>query len=59
MLVKYPLDIERMQKSLNYLKGEHDFSAFKSSGTLNPSKICFIYEAAITKEGDRVIVDLV
>ena len=36
--VKYELDIERMQTALNFLLGEHDFSSFKSSGTLNPSK---------------------
>lgn len=59
MLIKYPLDLERMQKSLDYLKGEHDFSAFKSSGTLNPSKICFIYDAHVEKQGDHVLIELV
>ncbi len=58
-LVKFPIDLTRMQKSLDYLKGEHDFSAFKSSGTLNPSKICFIYDAKVEKQGDKVIVDIV
>lgn len=58
MLIKYPLSLERMQNALNYLKGEHDFSAFKSSGTLNPSKICFIYDAIVTKQGDHVIIDI-
>lgn len=59
MRVKYPTDIDRMQKSLNYLIGEHDFSSFKSAGTLNPSKICTIYEAKVSKVGDRVIIDIV
>ena len=59
MRVKFPISIERMQKSLDYLKGEHDFSSFKSSGTLNPSKICVIYSAEILKkEDDRVVVRL-
>ena len=59
MRVKYPINLERMQKSLDYLIGEHDFSSFKSSGTLNPSKICFIYSAEILKkDNDRVIVRL-
>lgn len=58
MRVKYPTDVERMQKSLNYLLGEHDFSSFKSSGTLNPSKICTIYETKVSKVGDRVIIDI-
>ena len=57
--VKYELDIERMQTALNFLLGEHDFSSFKSSGTLNPSKICIIYEAKVSKVGDRVFIDIV
>ena len=57
--VKFKTDIERMQKSLNYLLGEHDFSSFKSSGTLNPSKICTIYEAKVSKVGDKVSIDIV
>ncbi len=59
MRVKYPTDEIRMQKSLNYLLGEHDFSSFKSSGTLNPSTICTIYEAKVSKVGDKVIIDIV
>lgn len=57
--VKFKTDVERMQKSLDYLLGEHDFSSFKSSGTLNPSKICIIYEAKVSKVGDKVIIDIV
>lgn len=59
MRIKYPTNEIRMQKSLNYLLGEHDFSSFKSSGTLNPSKICIIYEAKVSKAGDKVIIDIV
>ena len=58
MLIKYPLNLERMQKALDYLKGEHDFSAFKSAGTLNPSKICFIYDAKVEKQGDHVVINI-
>lgn len=57
--VKYDIDIERMQKALDYIKGEHDFSSFKSSGTLNPSKVCFIYEAKAEKAGDKVIINII
>jgi len=57
--VKYPTDEKRMQESLNYLLGEHDFSSFKSSGTLNPSTICIIYEAKVSKVGDKVVIDIV
>ena len=59
MRVKFEVNTERMQNSLNYLLGEHDFSSFKSSGTLNPSKICTIYEAKVSKTGDKVIIDIV
>ena len=57
--IKYQIDIDRMQKSLNYLLGEHDFTSFKSTGTLNPSTICIIYEAKVSKVGDKVIIDIV
>lgn len=56
--VKYGLNIERMQSALNFLLGEHDFSSFKSSGTLNPSKVCFITRAEVEKLGDRVFIHL-
>lgn len=59
MRVKYPTDVTRMQKSLNYLLGEHDFSSFKSSGTLNPSTVCFIEKAQVEKQGDKIIIDIV
>lgn len=56
--IKYKLDIERMQNSLNFILGEHDFSSFKSSGTLNPSKVCFINRAEVEKQGDRVFIHI-
>ena len=56
--VKYDLDVERMQSALNFLLGEHDFSSFKSSGTLNPSKVCFISRAEVERQGDRVFIHL-
>lgn len=59
MRIKFDIDMERMQKSLNYLIGEHDFSSFKSSGTLNPSKVCKIEKAECHKLGDKVIIDII
>ncbi len=58
MRVKFDINLDRMQKSLNYLLGEHDFSSFKSSGTLNPSKVCIIYKAECLKDGDKVIINI-
>ncbi len=56
--VKYDLDVKRMQCALDFLKGEHDFSSFKSSGTLNPSKVCLITRAEVEKQGDRVLIHI-
>ena len=60
MRIKYEINLERMQKSLNYLLGEHDFSSFKRSGTLNPSTVCFIEKAECNKlDDDRVVIDII
>lgn len=59
MLIKYDLDIERMQKALSYLHEEHDFSAFRSSGSEVPNRVCFIYKAECKKLDDTVVIDIV
>ncbi len=56
--IKYPVDLIRMQEALNHLLGEHDFSSFKSSGTLNPSRVCTLYDIQCSREGDKVIIDI-
>lgn len=56
--VKFEINTDRMQKALNYLLGEHDFSSFKSSGTLNPSKVCTLTRAEVERQGDRVFIHL-
>lgn len=58
MLIKYKLNIERMQKALEYLLGEHDFSSFESSGTSVLNKTCFIYKVGCKKLGDTVVIDI-
>ena len=57
LLVRYPLDIKRMNKALSYLIGEHDFTSFKKVRTSNPAKICNMYEAKATRDGDLVYID--
>ncbi len=59
LLVRYPLDIERMNKALSYLSGEHDFTSFKKVRTANPSKICNMYYAKAAKKGDYVYIDFI
>ena len=56
------LDIERINESLKYLVGHHDFSAFKSRCD-NPYSDCIIYYAkAIERKIDRqnfIFIDLI
>lgn len=59
LLVKSDLNIIRMQKSLEYLLGEHDFSSFESSGSTTQNKICFIYKVECKKLDDTVVIDIV
>ena len=59
LLIKWELNIQRMQKALEYLLGEHDFSSFKGSGSETPNKICFIYKAECKKLDDTIVIDIV
>ncbi len=59
LLVRYPLDIERMNKALSYLKGEHDFSSFKKVRTTNPARICNMYKTEAVKDGDYIYIDFI
>jgi tRNA pseudouridine38-40 synthase len=43
--MRYPLDIEKMNKAAAYLLGEHDFSCFEKTGGNNATSICTITEA--------------
>lgn len=56
--ISKPLNVEAMQKAVNYLVGEHDFSSFKSSGTSSKSSVRTIYNAQIVKEQQRVAIML-
>ena len=41
------LNIEKMQKAIKYFEGEHDFKAFKASGTSGKSSVRTIYKAIV------------
>lgn len=56
--VENSLDIERMNKALNYLVGEHDFTSFKNSGSSNPYTVCEIYSANCYRHEDLIILDI-
>ena len=53
------LDVDKMKQAIQYFEGEHDFKAFKASGTSSKSSVRTIYKAEITeKENDRIWIEL-
>ena len=53
------LNIEKMKKAIKYFEGEHDFKAFKASGTSSKSSVRTIYKAQIIeKEDSRIYIEL-
>ncbi len=53
------LDIQKMKQAIKYFEGEHDFKAFKASGTSSKSSVRTIYRAEIIeKENGRIWVEL-
>lgn len=53
------LDIDKMRNAIQYFEGEHDFKAFKASGTSAKSSVRTIYKAEIIeKENDRIWLEL-
>ena len=56
--ISQQLDLPAMQKAISYFEGEHDFAAFKASGTSSKSSVRTIYYAEVRKEGDRIYIEL-
>ena len=52
------LNVDEMKKAIKYFEGEHDFKAFKSSGTSSKSSVRTIYSANIVTEGTNIGIDL-
>ncbi len=52
------LDEKKMQKAAKFFEGEHDFKAFKASGTSSKSSVRTIYKATVERKEDRVIIEL-
>lgn len=44
--MRYPLDIEAMNKACSHLIGEHDFSCFEKTGGNNTTSVCTITQAS-------------
>ena len=47
-----------MSKAVKYFEGEHDFRAFKASGTSSKSSVRTIYEAKVYKIDEKIYIEL-
>ena len=53
------LDIKKMQEAVKFFEGEHDFKAFKASGTSSKSSVRTIFNAEVIYAGqDRIYIEL-
>lgn len=47
-----------MKEASKFFLGEHDFSAFKASGTSSKNSIRTIFKSEIIQDGDRIYIEL-
>ena len=53
------LNINKMKQAVKYFEGEHDFKAFKASGTSSKSSVRTIFNAnVIEMPNDRIYIEL-
>ena len=53
------LNIKKMKEAIKYFEGEHDFKAFKASGTSSKSSVRTIYKAEIIEmPNNRIYIEL-
>lgn len=53
------LDVEKMKTAAKYFEGEHDFKAFKASGTSSKSSVRIIYKADVKEmNNNRIYIEL-
>ena len=55
-LLKKKLDLKKIKKAINYLKGKHNFSAFRASSCSAKSPIKTITKAEIKKKQDKIMI---
>lgn len=55
--VSNDLNIEDMKKASKYFIGEHDFKAFKASGTSSKSSVRTIYDIKIEKKEAKIVME--
>ena len=54
----FKLDEVKMNEGAKYFIGEHDFKAFKASGTSSKSSVRKIYDAKVYRDGDLINIEL-
>lgn len=52
------LDVEKMKEAAKFFEGEHDFKAFKASGTSSKSSVRKIFKADVYEEEKRIFIEL-
>ena len=53
------LNVDKMKQAVKYFEGEHDFKAFKASGTSSKSSVRTIYKAEVyDAPNDRIYIEL-
>lgn len=55
---KMPLDAESMNQAAQYLQGEHDFNAFRSSACQSKTPVKKIYKISVNREDNLVILNV-
>jgi len=51
------LDVEKMKNAAKYFEGEHDFTAFKASGTSSKSSVRTIFSVNIKQENEKITME--
>ena len=57
--VSAKLDLEKMQEAAKHFEGEHDFKAFKASGTSSKSSVRTIYNARVYAVDEKIYIELI
>lgn len=54
----FKLNVELMKKAIKHFEGEHDFKAFRASGTSSKSSVRTLYKVEVIKTGDIIKIEL-
>lgn len=56
--VHLPLSVDAMREAAGHLTGEHDFTSFRAQGCQSRSPVRFLHFIRVSREGDRVNMDV-